>query len=290
MRHSSSGASAASPGPPSSAGRVHVSRTGSIDVMIGGGGAEGPAGPAAGDDGDDDGAGPPSSSATGAYARLLGSGGGGGGALGPPGPSPGPGGPSSSTHMPTISSAATDPDKWRAQQSHARLGRHSIALGTAARLGGTELIPEGPTTSRKAAFAAMDTDGSGTLDYVEFAAALESDPGDHAVRELWQLFDRDNSGYVELREIVRTLRTDEACHDKCGRFSALQPLVAQAKAFIHRRDSVNRVNAMNLTAAHRIDPHMRTTGQSWKDKANAHGGGRRTRVDGGGTLARLWPI
>ena len=82
------------------------------------------------------------------------------------------------THQPTISTSASDPEKWRAQAEHKRLGRTSIALGTAARLGGTELIPHGPTAaagapkSRKEAFRAMDTDGSGDLDYEEFDQAM----------------------------------------------------------------------------------------------------------------------
>ena len=83
----------------------------------------------------------------------------------------------------------------------------------------------------KEAFAAIDADGSGELDFSEFAFACGVDEGqdDADLRRLFNLLDRDNSGAVALLELTRTLRTDDEARALALKYDTLREVVKPAR-------------------------------------------------------------
>ena len=83
-------------------------------------------------------------------------------------------------------------------------------------------------------FNAMDADKSGEIDFDEFSRVCKAE--DEAdVRKLFEMLDRDGGGTITVRELTRTLRTNEEARALAMQFGSLKTwIVVQTKQTMER--------------------------------------------------------
>ena len=87
-------------------------------------------------------------------------------------------------------------------------------------------------------YRAIDTDGSGEIDFEELAAVCNAAPGspeEADVRALFALLDSDGSGAVNSQELEAGLKSNKAARQLAARFEALHAFVALCKAKRNKR-------------------------------------------------------
>ena len=97
-----------------------------------------------------------------------------------------------------------------------------------------------------AAFAKIDDDGSGELDYAELLTVCGGIDIDGDVRALFEHLDEDGSGTISAKELLRELRTNPEARMMAGKFEGLQKFVKIANRTKQRRKSSSSIQISEL--------------------------------------------
>ena len=96
------------------------------------------------------------------------------------------------------------------------------------------------------AFKKFDTDGSGQLEFEEFAAACGAGEDDMRVRELFTLLDKDQDGALSVEEMAFGLRANEQAKAIAAGFASLKEISDLANKQRKRRGSLSRRNSRGI--------------------------------------------
>ena len=102
----------------------------------------------------------------------------------------------------------------------------------------------------KDAFALLDEDGNGELDFTEFCHACQAQPDDPRVRELFDMLDEDKGGTVDCGEMAHALRRDEKALALAKNFESLRDIVRLA-AVRKRASRAHRSSRRRASASRR---------------------------------------
>ena len=127
----------------------------------------------------------------------------------------------------------------------------------------------------KEAFLAIDSNGDGSWTLEEFEAVCNSDDQE-GVATLFAMFDRDGSGEVDLRELTRTLRTNEEAKRLAMAHESLRGLVKQATKGANRRSK--RTKSRMSKAKGKSKVRRRNTKQATGRRKTQTSDPRRTSV------------